>query len=300
MPDFDFVRLRKANALLWQWGEHFSIQNNRYLNFVYKLEQNKEIFREKLDTEKLRKKFDKDCKIMFFAKEIENDLILQFKPMVYHVIRKFNIASDEVHEWALSVGLQSLRGAVWRYSRDSVKFITYAMNGVICGVRGIISDMQESKKIQIKRVEDFIHNEEAYALFAFGEHVLPDKKAEDPAEVVAVGKSLDQESLGELAGLNEDEKNILNFFLSGDGYREKYRDYHSEKYGETPPRSRIVQIWKNSQLKIWKAVLHIRGESALTSVRSPVCSSLSKKQRKILESPFHMTAMDFAGALNEK
>lgn len=300
MPEFDFNRLRKANAALNKWGEHFEIHNYKYLNFVYTLEKNKEIYIEKLKTQKLRKQFEKDCKTMFFAKEIENDLILQYKPMVYHVLRRFKIDSDEVYDCALSVGLQSLRGAIWRYSRDSIKFITYAMNGVICGVRGIISDMHESKKIKIKNIEKLCQNEEAYALFAFGDHVLIDKKAEDPVEIVAHGKQFDEKFLGEVAGLDEDEKNILSFFLSGEGYREKYRDYHNEKYGKIPPRSRIVQIWKNSQLKIWKAVLSIRGEEALRTVRSPVCSSLLKKQRMILESPCRMTAMDFAASFNEK
>lgn len=300
MPEFDFDRLRAANATLFKWGEHFKIHNYKYLNFVYTLEKNKDSVLSSLKTKKLRKQFEKDCKTMFFAKEIENDLIMQYRPMVHHVLRRFNISSDDVYDSALSVGLQSLRGAIWRYSRDSVKFITYAMNGVICGVRGIVSDMHESKTIKLKRIKPLLRDENTSAMFTMGKHVLQDKKAGDPADIVAHGKFLDENILVNLAGLDEDEKNILNFFLSGDGYREKYREYHNEKYGKIPARSRIVQIWKNSQLKIWKAVLNIRGEEALRTVRSPVCSSLLRKQRRILESPSRMTAMDFAASFNEK
>jgi len=67
MPEFDFNRLRKANAALNKWGEHFEIHNYKYLNFVYTLEKNKEIYIEKLKTQKLRKQFEKDCKTMFFC-----------------------------------------------------------------------------------------------------------------------------------------------------------------------------------------------------------------------------------------
>ena len=83
MAEFDFARLRESNALLWKWGQNLKIKNNSFLRFVYKIKKNKEEILSQLKTKKLKQEFLKDFEKMFYAEQIENDLILQYRPMVF-------------------------------------------------------------------------------------------------------------------------------------------------------------------------------------------------------------------------
>lgn len=77
----------------------------------------------------LGSEFTKDYKKMFYAAEIENELIKQYVPAVYSVLRnkKFNpMYADDL----LNDLLYSLREIVWRYNRKDLQFSTYAITSL--------------------------------------------------------------------------------------------------------------------------------------------------------------------------
>jgi hypothetical protein len=49
-----------------------------------------------------------------------------------------------------------------------------------------------------------------------------------------------------------------------------------------PNKNKINTIWKNTQIKIWAAVMRHKGIDALANLKPPMNSNLSKKQEKIL------------------
>lgn len=279
MKDFDFDALRAANNLLWEWGQHFKISNGVFLRFVYKLEQDKEKFLEKIKNQKLKKKFIKDCETMFHAKLVENDLLKQYRPMIFSVLRRFKITNAEIHQTAFDNGLTALRGAIWRYRMNSVKFITYAMNGVICSVRGtVFHEGRELKKMRDKCVSLSKKNSQTDELFDIKE--IACKRFPNPMDLL---ENFEEESLYKLARLTEDEKFICRLRIAGEKYQNKFKEHYKKKYSRTPSRTKINDMWKRIQIKIWIGILQSRGLDVLEGLKNPVTNKIPKKYKKSFE-----------------
>jgi 5S rRNA maturation endonuclease (ribonuclease M5) len=291
MAEFNFAQLRESNALLWKWGQHLKIQNGVFLRFVYKIKENKEEILSQLKTKKLKKEFLKDFEKMFYAEEVENALILQYRPMIYSVIRRFAIKNAEIGQTAFDVGICALRGSIWRYRMDTVKFITFAMNGVICAVRGTVHHESLVMKQEQERFKRILFNEETHETF-IGDDNLACKRFKEPSENITNRSAITEENLQTVAKLTDDEKVIIDMHLDGQGYREKFKTYYKKKYGIIPNKSKMNTIWKNSQIKIWAAVISQHGVDAVANLKSPVTTHMTLRQKKILNKAM-------AGAINE-
>ena len=287
MAEFDFARLRESNALLWKWGQNLKIQNNSFLRFVYKIKKNKEEILSQLKTKKLKQEFLKDFEKMFYAEQIENDLILQYRPMVFSVLRRFVIKNADIKQTAFDIGLCSLRGAIWRYRMDSVKFITFAMNGVFCAIRGNIHYETLCLKQEQEKFKRIMFDDENHEAFVFNENLaynenIACKRFKDPSENITNPLIITEENLQSIAELTEDEIVIVDLHFGGNGYREKFATYYKSKYGVNPNKNKINTIWKNTQIKIWAAVMRHKGIDALANFKPPMNSNLTKKQENIL------------------
>jgi hypothetical protein len=281
MAEFNFARLRESNALLWKWGQHLKIQNNVFLRFVYKIKENKEEILSQLKTKKLKQEFLKDFENMFYAEEVENALILQYRPMIYSVIRRFAIKNAEIGQTAFDVGICALRGSIWRYRMDTVKFITFSMNGVICAVRGVVHHEALVLKQEQERFKRILFNEETHETF-IGDDKLACKRFKDPSENIINPLVITEENMQTVAKLTEDERVIIELHLGGNGYRDKFKTYYKNKYGVIPNKSKMNTIWKTSQIKIWAAVIKHKGVDAVANLKPPMTVHMNKRQENIL------------------
>jgi hypothetical protein len=258
----DFVRLRASNALLYKWSIYFKIHNGHYLNFVYTLEQNKESLLKQIKNAIKKKEFLKDFNAMFFAKEVENDVIRQYMPVVFNVMRRFNVKNDAAWETIFDVAVSALRGSVWRYRLDTTKFLSYAMTGVVCAVRGAVF---HQKEIANRIGPRFIHisrSETNDSVFAEGT-TLACKKTPEPWELIEEGAPITEDNVAKLSGLTADEAYLLELRLEGTSYREKFIKYHTKKYGKPCNKNTLYRVWNCAKKKIRLKVEELRGKKFL-------------------------------------
>ena len=69
----DFEKLRQTNDLCHKWADRFGISSNKFMKFIINAKSNYEFYKNKLAI-KYRSQFSKDCKVMFYAAEIEDVL----------------------------------------------------------------------------------------------------------------------------------------------------------------------------------------------------------------------------------
>lgn len=94
--------------------------------------------------------FLKDYKDMFYAAEIENELIKQYIPAIYSILRnkKINpILFDEL----INQMICGFREVVWRFNREDLQFSTYAITSLKNNFCYEISNLTNKKKNKFQR-----------------------------------------------------------------------------------------------------------------------------------------------------
>jgi len=143
----DFQKLKKCNDICFKWSAILEIKQRDYVRFCLSAKENHIFYLEKLPT-RLRNKFLKDCKVMFYAAEVEDEIITKYRPMVLNILKKLNIAADEFEEHEVT-GLLAIRTAVWSYRTHEIKasFTTYCHNSIFNRIRGIkFKDYQKNQR----------------------------------------------------------------------------------------------------------------------------------------------------------
>jgi len=132
----DFERLKKCNAICYKWCKHFKIKKIHYMRFIYSILKDANQYANKL-TKKCRDKFIEDCKIMFYASEVEEILIKQYSAMVYNIMKRMRINYEKYDDFVTD-GFMAIRSAVWQYRTYKIKasFTTYAHRAIFMRLRG--------------------------------------------------------------------------------------------------------------------------------------------------------------------
>ncbi len=267
-PEWNFDKLRHSNSILWNWSQYFEIHNNHFLAFAYKLKEKKQEYLNLITDEKLKQKFIADCDEMFYAAEIENDLFKQYRPAIFSIIRRFNATRHELQELLFDVGTLALRGAIWRYQRDSVKFITFAMNGIILAIRGMASF--EHKRFNKRKKKECFFVGDNNKNFLMDNKILVDPKSLEPHDQLLRSESLDEEAITRVARLNLDETKLVHFHVyNTEHYRQKFRDYYRERYGKNISNSQISMLWSKTKKKIWKRLISSQYSDSLSNFSTP-------------------------------
>jgi len=150
---FDFEKLKKSNDLGMKWAKRFSIQKNEYLKFIWTLDKNFKEYLNKLEV-RYRSQFVKDFKIMFYAREIENAVVLQYNNLCFKVISKFIITEDEMEDY-VAEAYNAVRAAVWSFRSHKVKanFMTFCHNSIYMRIQGKkIKEYQRKKRRNSKAI----------------------------------------------------------------------------------------------------------------------------------------------------
>lgn len=159
----DFEKLKKCNTICYKWCRHFKIKKVHYMRFVCNILKNQQHYAQKLSA-KYKDQFAEDCKIMFYALEVENILIEQYNAMVFNIMKRMRISYDRYDDF-ITDGLMAIRSAVWQYRTYKVKasFTTYAHRAIFMRIRGKLHKerLKQLTKgdLKIKCVSDF-ENEE--------------------------------------------------------------------------------------------------------------------------------------------
>lgn len=264
--EFDYKKLAESNELLWQWSLYFKIHNNYFLEFAYKLADNKKLYLNKIINNEVKKKFLNDFETMFYAKTVENELIKQYIPMVHLCVRRFKIISADAKQDAFDIGLQALRGAIWRYRITKHKFLSYAMTGTILAIRGLVSLRLRQKKSN-KLVQVF-HDRETKSPSRCSK-LLVDYKAAEPCDYVSGYQDLETTFSRLTENLSKDEKKLLEYKITNPNFREEFIKYYKSTHGKKMTKDSFITVWNKTKKKLWAALSSIKRPEELDSYKNP-------------------------------
>jgi hypothetical protein len=127
---FDEDRLRRSNQLLVKWLPRFGYVAKEHQRFCAKLQKDHKQMASLLP-QNMRSQFAKDCKVMFYAAEVDNSVVQQFIPMVHKILRKMPISEDQYDDHFVE-GLMAIRAAVWHFRphKANAKFATFCHNSI--------------------------------------------------------------------------------------------------------------------------------------------------------------------------
>ena len=263
---FDFAKLIAANILCLKWADHFKKGKKKYHIFVNELRNNATPYMELLSPTK-KKEFEKDLKVMFYAAEIENELITQFIPIIFYVCRRFNIFKPERVQEIYDQGLVSLRHSVWRYSKDVCTFKTFASNGLLGYIGGYLSHEKNAKTFKKNQIYINIKplNLENKNSQDFDCH--PISKFES-AETLLERKEdeITFDYLARKANLTEEEIVLLTIYMERDyvpenfTWRKIYMKKYKTKFGKAICKTTVSQKVNVIKKRLLQAVISLKGE----------------------------------------
>jgi DNA-directed RNA polymerase specialized sigma subunit len=203
----DFPRLRRSNDLAWKWFSRADMHKNKYVKWIMELKKNPEQFKKSLPPS-MRSAFAKDLKEMFYAAEIENDLITQYVPMIKHVLNKI-VYRDIYRDELQSIGMIAIRNAIWQYRNVGIKasFKTYCFNSVFMRMTGEVSKIKTVSKRRNKKCTTTLYTD-----------INKDVKFHDLAVAVHTHTDIEttevfQKVLEDMK-LKEDEKYLFNLLVN--------------------------------------------------------------------------------------
>ena len=248
----DIVRLRRSNDLQWKWFLRTNQYKNNYIGWIMNLRKNPEIFKNTL-APSFKSAFTKDLKDMFYAAEVENDIITSYTAMVKYVLNKLKF-NENSYDDLFSLGLISIRNCIWQYRNIGIKcsFTTYCHNSIWMRLKGdLFKDDAKFKRRKkytiIMKTADMNEN--------FNLENLPSSSKE--AEIDESSEFL--EKLKNKLNLKEDEKFLFEclvkrpYLKKGQGvwykpYAEKFKHtFPNQKISKEGIRLRTLKL----QRKIW-------------------------------------------------
>ena len=183
------------------------MNKNNYIKWIINLKKNSEEFKKTLSPS-MKSAFAKDLKEMFYAAEIENDLILQYLPLITYILKKvdFNgVYRDELQ----SMGMIAIRNSIWQYRNIVTKctFKTYCYKSVFMRITGEISKhrtllKRRNKKCTMTLCTDIGVDVEFNNIASY-------KEKENNTETLEILKKCIQKMQ-----MKEDEKYLLNLLIN--------------------------------------------------------------------------------------
>lgn len=256
-------KLRKSNDLGKKWADRFNISKNEYMKFIIAIKKDKSKYFDILEN-RFKSQFSKDYKSMFYAAEIEGLVIEQFYHTVQHCLNKLQI-KDTNREDFHSIGLTSLRSAVWTYRTHKLKasFFTYCFNGIFHRILGVKTKLYKSlntpnKKIMVLEADYFsASNSRRFGISDMKiTNVDFDKNIEDEESQILF------KSLLEHTPLKEDEIFLLKNFMSRQDetpdWCRLYREKFPTKEGKMVSRQGVHCKLAIVQRKIFQTLIKLR------------------------------------------
>lgn len=250
----DLNLLAESNELSQKWADKAKISKCRFMKFITGVCADPMAFAATLSPSK-RKEFIADLDKMFYASKHEQELVLKFKPAIYHLLKRFKIKDTNCFPDLISLGFQTVRTAIWRYRMPHIKLTTYVFNGIICAYRGELSRLKEAKA----KTKVIVHSRMRSSIT---ENTTIDKKSPEPYEI-AVGNQL--ADFLKSKKFTSEEREILTFFMGRDchvgfNWCTVYRNYRTAQKRKTPHRSELRKKIVVIKRKIAKHLLSVDAE----------------------------------------
>jgi hypothetical protein len=261
----DFARLKKANGLLLKWAVRFDICKNKFVRWVSSLNANAEEHKNKLPIN-MRSAFVKDCKVMFYASEIQSILVEQYSQMVHQTLSKIRIPQDtNQYDEFYNEGLLAIVYASWsfRQTKSKCSFTTFVFNTINMRLKG--NKFKDYKKAKRRSDKVAIYTEaEKDENFNLAE-MSPVKDSEPEIFVEPVNKVVDR--LIEVANLDEADAFMLRAYANRKEIVDKtlWHTEFTEKYAHTFMFGRVTkqglqQRMKRLQKRLWSHYKKIYGD----------------------------------------
>jgi hypothetical protein len=250
----DFEKLKKCNDICHKWSTRFGIGKREYMRFMYNIFKNPESVKKQLEV-KYRSQFTKDCKVMFYAAEVENVLIKQYHAMIFNIMKKFRIDQNDFDEYVTD-GFMAIRAATWQYRTYKVKasFTTYAHRAIFMRIKGKLCKEKEKRdrrhNLRISFESDYDEGS-----FNINNHVNCKQYSDSERELES-----DIENVIIQNKLNDQEAMMLRSFANhkmdnGRWYDEYRKKYINEKIGLPYSRQAIynqLEILHKKLLKFFE------------------------------------------------
>lgn len=153
----DFERLRRSNDICWKWAQRFGATQHDFIRFAVRMRNDLEGLKKRLEV-RFRCQFVKDCKVMFYAVEVEEILVNQYTAMIFSILRRLKVPSNE-HEELITEGLVAIRNATWHFRNvkgAKASFTTFCFNSIMLRIRGL--RLKEYQKRQRREGIVFVNN----------------------------------------------------------------------------------------------------------------------------------------------
>jgi hypothetical protein len=232
----DFERLKHANGLMFKWGQRFNISKRMYATFMALVKKRPEHYKKLLPVQ-FRSQFSKDCKIMFYAAEVESILVEQYTYMVLGIIRKLGIyKSDEIGHF-FTEGCIAVKHSAWQYRNYHIKasFNTFVHRSIFMRIKGKI-DKIASKKA--RRLQKFAIHNQCDMEFSFNSIPKTYAPMDDSCEI-----SLDDIVRG--ASLTEKEECLIRAFVN-----RKIESLWYKEYREKFPNTKTNKIYSRQSISL--------------------------------------------------
>lgn len=144
----DFEKLRRCNDLCWKWAQRFGATQHDFIRFVVRMRNDLDGLKKRLEV-RFRCQFVKDCKIMFYAVEVEEILVNQYTAMIFSILRRLRVPANEQEE-LITEGLVAIRNSTWHFRNikgAKASFTTFCYNSIMLRIRGLrIKDYQKRQR----------------------------------------------------------------------------------------------------------------------------------------------------------
>jgi len=253
----DIAKLRKCNDLLWKWFVRTGQNKRQYYKWVINCWKDPASFKKTLPIN-MRSAFAKDSKTMFYAADVESDMIIQYQAMVSHIMKKLRYSSQD-HDDLYVVGLHAVRMACWQFRTVSIKcnFTTFCFSSIYMRLCGELSKksvlkLRRDKKATLSFANE-LHQDFNIEKFVENRPTL-DHTEVDETEVLI-------ENIIKKAALEGHELYLFKLLLKranhtpSEGNKVWYSSYF-EKYKHTFPNGKITKQGFHQRLvqlqqKIW-------------------------------------------------
>lgn len=256
----DFSKLRKSNDLIHKWIVRFKIPKQKFIPFINDVQNNFAKYYGLLPAN-YKSSFKKDYPHMFYAKEVENDLVKQFYPMVVSILKRLHVESQFLDN-LLVEGLLSIRNSVWKFQnhKANATFFSYAYNGCFARIWSRRSKMRKEEKAKRQKQSVYCETDSVYLnnnVARIGISSIADKKALTPDVILGNIFDYDIEAFFERANLNDEEKHLMRLYMNrtdvdGAKWSSKFRAEYKKEDGAEMTRQGVDNRLVYVQHKLWK------------------------------------------------
>ena len=239
----DFDKLKKCNAICMKWSKRFNIKRKEHVYFMINLMKDIESYTSKLPV-KFRSQFVKDCKIMFYAAEIEHVLLKQFHPMVLSVMRKMHLKIDEFDHYETD-GLMAIRMAAWGYlyHKTNASFVTYIYNSIFGKIRAC----------RYKQYQKRIRRTKKLKIYNFSEHkkCTTIQTTTQPEKQEYCDVDTEIKKIAEICELTTREAHMLQCFANRENENAFWVENFIKQYDEKVDKLQIRNELRRLQTKVF-------------------------------------------------